>query len=225
MSSSRPIDALFEAARDEWSDPRSAAIGACRALLDLTDGPWSAEGRDAVRVLRQKRRDSALLLAVSEAAMWDEPGRAALNLKSVLSQLEDTSWAHTVAAALRRGPKTVHVLSLGEPTLLVMDELSRMADELPLVHAHHAAVARGLGFLDMAITTGKPEQADTLLLPVAAAHGDRIWSTARFIEIASAFTGTTIPLHHPLAVMSPLSRQQFRPPAAIVSAKINRKSR
>lgn len=222
MSASQPLDALFEAARDEWSDPRSTAIGACNALIELANGDWAGDGIEAVKVLRHKRRDSALLLAVSEAAMWNEPARAALNLTAVLEQLNDVSWAHTIAGALSGTETTVHVLSLGEPTLLVLDELSRMSDGLPLIHAHQAAVARGLGFLDLAISSGSPEDADTLLLPVTASHGDRIWTTTKFIELAAGFTGSTIPVHHPLAVMSPLSRQQFRPHTSIVSAKINR---
>lgn len=216
------LEAIFQTARDEWSDPRATAIEACTALLTLTEANWAVDGSDAVRLLRQKRRDSALLLAVSEAGMWDDPGRAATSLQSTLADLEDTAWATAIAAALLASDGTVHVLSMGESTMLVLDELSRISEAVPLVQSHLASVARGLGHLDIAIAVAEPRRAESLLLPVAALHNDRIWTTPQFIEAASGFHRSAIPVHHPLAAMSPLSREQFRPPPTLVSTRISR---
>jgi len=218
------LEVIFQAARDEWSEPRATAIETCHALLALTRTDWALEGSEAVKLLRQKRRDSALLLAVSEAAMWEDPVRAASSLHAVLADLEDIGWATTIAAALLNAGGTVHVLSMGESTTLVLDELSRLSDSLPLVHAHQAAVARGLGNLDVAVAVAEPGRAESLLLPVAAVHNDRIWTTPHFIEVAARFPRSAIPVHHPLAAMSPLSREQFRPPSTIVSTRISRDS-
>jgi len=153
--------------------------------------------------------------------MWEDPVRAAATLRSVLERLEDTQWATTIAAALLDAGGTVHVLSMGESTVLVLEELSRLSDSLPLVHAHLAAVARGLGHLDVAMAVARPDQAVSLLLPVAAVHSDRIWTTPQFIDVAARFPRSAIPVHHPLAAMSPLSREQFRPPSTLVSTRIS----
>ncbi len=216
------LEAVFEAARDEWSEPRATALDACRALLELTARDWSHEGNEAVRLLRQKRRDSPLLLAVSEAAMWEDSVLAASSLKAVLAALEDIEWATIIATAVLNAGGTVHVLSMGEATMLVLEALSKLSVDVPLVHAHLASVARGLGNLDIAVAVADPSRAESLLFPVAAVHNDRIWTTPHFIETATEFQGTALPVHHPLAVMSPLSRQQYRPPLTLVSTRISR---
>lgn len=220
MSSSPALNALFEAARDEWSDPRQAAVAACDALLDLTAADWQHEGQRAVTLLRQKRRDSALMLAVSEAGMWEDPGQAARSLGSVRARLLDDTWAVTIAGALAAIEGAIHVMSIGDTTVAVLEELSRIADAVPLIHAHQAAVARGLGYLDVALAVAAPDKSVALLLPLAALHAERVWTTPTSIDVASGYEGAVIPVHHPLAEMSPLSRQQFRPHPGLVSTRI-----
>ncbi len=215
------FNAVLHAARDEWADPTQAARWAADALLELTDDRWSNEGQAAVQLLREKRRDSALLLAVTEAGLWEDGRSARASLSIVREQLADAGWADPVADALTETEQTIHVLSLGEATLAILGSLSERAPALPLVQTHQAAVARGLGIFEVAVTVGPIDHADVMLLPVAARHGDRIWSTSTFIELAGAFTGTIVPVHHPLAQMSALNRRQFRPPATIVDVRFD----
>lgn len=215
-----PGDTLNDVARDEWADPVSAALKAARALLELTELSWADNGVAAAQALRKRRSDQALLLAVTEAAMDLNPGRAAVALQAIIGQLEDARWSMDLAYEAARFP-SLGVLSLGSGTLAVLQAVTESAS--PELRTSSRAFRRGLLEYVAPVTLVPAETADCVLLPVVARHNQRLWTTAacgRAARAAVTDGRAVLPVAHPLSELSPLSRQAFRPAAHIIDLVI-----
>ncbi|MBK5265809.1 MAG: hypothetical protein JJE47_00095 [Acidimicrobiia bacterium] len=215
-----PGETLNDIARDEWADPVAAATKAAKALLELTETSWAEVGVTAAQALRKRRSDQALLLAVTEAAMDLNPGRSGVALLAIIGRLEDPRWSMDLAYEAARFP-SLGVLSLGSGTLAVLQAVTEAAS--PELRTSSRAFRRGLLEYAAPVSLVPAETADCVLLPVAARHNQRLWTTAACARAArAALTAgrAILPVAHPVSELSPLSRQVFRPAAHIIDLVI-----
>lgn len=222
MPGTDPLADIGDAARDEWTDPVRRAEKALQALLEIVDSDWETKGLDAIRMLRSKRADSALLLAATEVALEPNPLRAADGLREMLRVLEDSTWCTDLGIAVAQCV-SVGVLSLGKSTIKILEAAIDLTGATPELMCDRRAVARGLGLLDLPILISDPSLAEVLLLPVAAQHKGRIWTTQHNADVARAAQEASrrvIPVLHPLANLSPLNRLAYRPRAYLVDMLI-----
>lgn len=207
----KPHDILDDIAHDEWADPVTTAAKAAHALLRLTAQSWAEEGVAAAQALRKRRPDQPLLLAVTEVAMDLNAVRTAAALEALIGRLEDPRWSMDLAYEAARYPR-LGVLSLGAGTRMVLRGVTEAAS--PELLTSSRAIRRGLLEFITPVTLVAAETADCLLLPVIARHTGRMWTTGPFARIAHAALANgkaVLPIIHPLAELSPLSRQAFRP--------------
>ena len=222
MSGPDPLDEIADAARDEWTDPVATTRQAVEALLALTEFEWDTRGLEVTKLLRSKRADSALLLAATEVALEPNPLRAADGLREILHRLADTSWTAELGMSIT-SHETVGVLSVGSATMEVLHSAIALGGAHPELLCERRAVARGLGILDVPIVVADPSRARILLLPVAAQHKERVWTTERNATIALAARDAghrIILIRHPLASLSPLNRLAYRPKAFLTDVLI-----
>lgn len=213
---------LLAAARDEWANPLVAAYQAAAGMLEMLDSGWDGESLRAVEELRQRRADSPLLLAVTEAALDPDAGRAYRALSAFRDDLEDRAWAREIGRRIAKH-RRVGVMSLGECTLAVLEAAGAAGGTVAELFTDRRAIARGLEFLGPLVVVAPPEEADVVLIPAAAVYGSRIWTTSRAIDVVlrSGIHGTDLAVvAHPLAHLSPLNRAVFRPAALLTDVKL-----
>lgn len=207
----KPHEILNDIAQDEWADPVTTASKAARALLGLTGQSWAEDGVVAAQALRKRRPDQPLLLAVTEVSMDLNAARTAAALEAIIARLEDLRWSMDLAYEAARYPR-LGVLSLGASTRTVLRGVTEAAS--PELLTSSRAIRRGLLEFITPVTLVPAETADCLLLPVIARHIGRMWTTGPFARTAHAAMANgkaVLPIIHPLAELSPLSRQAFRP--------------
>ncbi len=219
---SRPIELVQDASRDEWSDPVEVARKAADGLLAMTAGDWIGQGIAAVTMLKGRRPDSSLLLAVTDAALDPDAHRAATALRRVIGQLDDRTWAAELGLRIAHH-ESLGVVSLGSATLAVLEAAATLGGSSAELLTDLRAVARGLGYLRLPVVVAPPEEAEAVLIPAVAVHGERIWTTARASDVALralARESTVVPIAHPLASLSPLGRRSYRPAATIIDLRL-----
>ena len=222
MPEANPLEELADAAHDEWSDPVVTARKAVDALLALAESDWDPGGLAAVQLLRSRRADSALLLAATEVALEPNPLRAADGLRDIGRRLADETWTADLGLSVARRA-TLGVLSVGSATMSVLEAAVELGGATPELLCDRRAVARGLGILDIPILFADPTLAEAVLLPVAAQHKERVWTTERNAVIALAARDAgrhVVIIRHPLADLSPLNRLAYRPRAYLTDLLI-----
>ncbi|MDH3260202.1 MAG: hypothetical protein OEM81_03740 [Acidimicrobiia bacterium] len=216
------MDRLQDVARDVWADPIVAASAAAQAILRMLDGHWNSPQAEAVRELRRRRADSPFILAVTKTVLDSEPnaGRAALLV--VMEQLDDRTWADEIGSRIAHHG-TLGVVSLGETTLAVLEAARDLGGASAALFTDQRAIARGLTYLGMMVEVAPPEEAEAVLLPVAALMGSRMWTTVRAADVAlrtSLLEGEVVVVSHPLASLSARNRADFRPAPTLIDVKI-----
>lgn len=213
---------LLAAARDEWADPLVAARQAATGMLEMLDSGWYGKSLRAVEELRQRRADSPLLLAATEAALDPDPARARRALSTLRDKLEDRTWADEIGRRVAFHHR-LGVVSLGESTLEVLEAAGAAGGTAAELFTDRRAIARGLEYLGLLVVVAPPEEADVVLIPAAAVYGSRIWTTSRAADIAlrAGIRGTDLTIvAHPLVRLSPLNRAVFRPAAILTDVKL-----
>ena len=185
---------------------------AAEGLIELTRDNWVGEGLDAARKIRRRRPDSPLLLAVTEPALEPDAYRASQGLASVLSILENRSWASELGIEIADAV-TIGVLSLQHETLWALETAAVLGATRATIITDRRAVARGLGCLRLPLKLGAVESADVVLLPGIARDTATMWAYKRFAAVSWKTSGLVLPVIHPAARLSPLNRSAFRPPA------------
>jgi len=216
-----PIEVLNTAARDEWADPLGTAAAIAEAIHSLVDDGWT-EGLAEVQQLRRRRTDSPLVLAVTEPALDPDPRRVKAGLDEVGRRIRDTSWTQELGLRLAQDA-SLGILSLGDATLSILEVVAFRSSEETDLFVDRSSIARGLGYLRLPIVVAPPEEASAVLIPAAARFRNRIWTTARAAETALRAEATAtriVPVVHPLAVLSPLSRTVYRPVPILVDVEI-----
>lgn len=209
---------MEQANRDAWTNPVDFARTAADCLLSLTEqGDWSR--LETVRQLRDQRTDAPLLLAVTERALDPESTRAAHGLRRVLASIDDPSWITRLVDRLVDFNR-IGVLSLEPNTLAVLETLAQLAINPPELVVDRSMVGRGLGYLRLPLHKGKPEHTQAMLLPVLAADRGRSWVYRAWAERAGRAQQLgcqVVEVLHPAAVLSPLNRSVFHPPAGFIA--------
>ena len=216
-----PIDVLNTVSRDEWADPLGTAAAIAEAIRSLVDHGWT-EGLSAVQQLRRRRLDSPLVLAVTEPALDPDPRRAKAGLEEVERKIRDGSWTQELGLRLA-DHASLGVLSRGDATWSILEVVAFRSSEETDLFVDRSSIARGLGYLRLPIVVAPPEEAAAVLIPAAARVRNRIWTTARAADIAlraEATAARIVPVVHPLAVLSPLSRTVYRPAPILVDVEI-----
>lgn len=217
-----PSELIRDAAHDEWADPVAMARKALTALLELANSNWETEGLTAARMLRNRRPDSALFLAVTEAALEPNARRAADGLRGVLVKLDDTTWSAELGLRVSHH-SSLGVLSLGTATSAVLAAAMDLGGSRAQIYTDRRAIRRGLLMYEPAVTIAPPDEAACLLLPTVARQDDRVWAPVRAADMALAAQSkghTVVPVAHPAATLSPLNRLAYRPPPSIVDIVI-----
>lgn len=217
-----PLDRLQAAARDTWSDPLQSARAAALAILEMLDSGWGTQDAEAISDLRRRRADSPFILAVTDAvpAHDSKMGRSAL--LGILEQLDSHTWADEIGLRIAHYA-TLGVVSLGETTRTVLAAVRGLGGNSSTLFTDRSAIARGLTDLRMMIEVAPPEEAEAVLVPVAALFGSRVWTTARVADVAlrtSLHQGEVVIVAHPLASLSPRNRADFRPAPILIDVKI-----
>ena len=213
-----PLEAI--GAEDQWLDPIEQAKAVTAELVELTAGAWRQEGLRSLHHLRAKRADSPLVLAVTEAALTADPREARQNLAAFSEMLGATDWARDIALGLRPYGRLA-ITSLGEATLMVLDECVRIGVPAESIVVSRSYLGRGIGYLRVPVVSGPPTEADALLAAGVAGDGTTMWTTT---EIATDMvrvrlgSGAVVPIIHPLAELSPLNRDAYRPADYLVQA-------
>jgi len=213
---------LREVTRDVWTDPVTVARHVAEAILTLLDGNWDEGDKEEIAELRRRRADSPFLLAVTEAALDSAPARARIALSGLMTQLDDQAWAGEVALRISSFA-SIGIVSLGETTLTVLESARSRGGNSAVLFTDRRAISRGLAYLGQKIEVAPPEQAGAVLLPAAAIIGSRLWTTARAADIAlrtRLHQGEVVVVAHPLAVLNPRNRADFRPSSELVDVKI-----
>ncbi len=217
-----PLETLQSVARDVWADPVRSARGAAQAILEMLEGDWTRLQIEAVSELRRRRSDSPFILAITEAVLDHEPPDARPALLRTLEQLNDRTWADEIGLRIAHR-ETLGVVSLGETTLSVLEAARGLGGTNAALFTDRRAIARGLTYLGMMVEVAPPEEADVVLLPVAALIGSRMWTTARVADVALRTTlreGEVVVVSHPLASLSQHNRADFRPAAMLIDVRI-----
>ena len=217
-----PHERLQDLARDVWADPVTSAHTAARAILQMLDREWSDPERDAVAELRRRRADSPFILAVTEAVLESEPKAGRSALMRILEQLDDRTWAVEIGLRIAHHA-TLGVVSFGEATLAVLEAARDLGGTAAALFTDRRAIARGLTYLGMMVEVAPPEEAEAVLLPVAARIDSRMWTTVRAADVAlrvSLLDGEVVVVSHPLASLSPRNRADFRPAPTLIDVKI-----
>jgi len=217
-----PLDRLQAVARDAWADPVRSAHTAALAILEMLDGDWDRPDREAVSDLRRRRADSPFILAVTDAVLGQEQKMGRTALLRILEQLDDPTWADEIGLRIAHRA-TLGVVSLGETTLAVLEAARGSGGTAATLFTDRRAIARGLTYLGMMVEVAPPEEAEAVLLPVAALVGSRMWTTARAADMAlrtSLLEGEVVIVAHPLASLSPRNRADFRPAPILIDVKI-----
>lgn len=217
-----PIDRLQSVTRDVWADPVKSAQAAAGAILAMLDGTWTVEQEVAVSDLRRRRADSPLILAITETVVDREPQAARAALVHVLEQLNDPTWADEIGLRIAHRA-SLGVVSLGETTLAVLEAARGLGGTSARLFTDRRAIARGLTYLGLVVEVAPPEEAEAVLLPVAAVLGSRVWTTARVADVALRTTlhdGQVVIVSHPLTSLSPRNRADFRPAPTLIDVRI-----
>ncbi len=217
-----PSDRLHAAARDDWVDPTVVAGRIGEALLETADSGWAEAEVRTVEELRRRRADQPLLLAVTEPALDTDPRRVRTGIAAVLARLQDWSWAETLGDRIASF-RAAGVLSLGVFTLAALEAAVAAGRALEELRTDSRAVGKGLEFLSLPVVAAAPEEADVLLIPAAAAHGPRVWTTTRAADAALRARlrdRAVVPVGHPLAELNPLNRAAYRPASYLTDIEI-----
>ena len=219
---SHPLELLRDAAHDEWSDPVDMTRRAAEGLLKLVDQDWMGTGLEAARMLRAKRPDQPLLLAITERALDPDPDRVRRALQSAVSELEDETWSSDLG--LRNAHhESIGVTSLGRSTLSVLESASQIGNSRAQLFTDRRAISKGLGYLNFPISVAPPEEAVVLLAPGVASTASRFWTTSRIADAAlkAKVAGRQIVvIVHPLAELSPLNRSVYRPHRLLIDVTV-----
>lgn len=219
---SHPLELLRDAAHDEWSDPVDMTRRAAEGLLKLVDQDWMGTGLEAARMLRAKRPDQPLLLAITERALDPDPDRVRRALQSAVSELEDETWSSDLG--LRNAHhESMGVTSLGRSTLSVLESASQIGNSRAQLFTDRRAISKGLGYLNFPISVAPPEEAVVLLAPGVASTASRFWTTSRIADAAlkAKVAGRQIVvIVHPLAELSPLNRSVYRPHRLLIDVTL-----
>lgn len=219
---SHPLELLRDAAHDEWSDPVDMTRRAAEGLLKLVDQDWMDTGLEAARMLRAKRPDQPLLLAITERALDPDPERVRRALQSAVSELEDETWSSDLG--LRNAHhESMGVTSLGKSTLSVLESASQIGNSRAQLFTDRRAISKGLGYLNFPISVAPPEEAVVLLAPGVASTASRFWTTSRIADAAlkAKVAGRQIVvIVHPLAELSPLNRSVYRPHRLLIDVTL-----
>lgn len=219
---SHPLELLRDAAHDEWSDPVDMTRRAAEGLLKLVDQDWMDTGLEAARMLRAKRPDQPLLLAITERALDPDPDRVRRALQSAVSELEDETWSSDLG--LRNAHhESMGVTSLGKSTLSVLESASQIGNSRAQLFTDRRAISKGLGYLNFPISVAPPEEAVVLLAPGVASTASRFWTTSRIADAAlkAKVAGRQIVvIVHPLAELSPLNRSVYRPHRLLIDVTL-----
>ena len=217
-----PLELLRDAAHDEWSDPVDMTRRAAEGLLKLVDQDWMDTGLEAARMLRAKRPDQPLLLAITERALDPDPDRVRRALQSAVSELEDETWSSDLG--LRNAHhESMGVTSLGKSTLSVLESASQIGNSRAQLFTDRRAISKGLGYLNFPISVAPPEEAVVLLAPGVASTASRFWTTSRIADAAlkAKVAGRQIVvIVHPLAELSPLNRSVYRPHRLLIDVTL-----
>ena len=217
-----PLELLRDAAHDEWSDPVDMTRRAAEGLLKLVDQDWMDTGLEAARMLRAKRPDQPLLLAITERALDPDPDRVRRALQSAVSELEDETWSSDLG--LRNAHhESMGVTSLGKSTLSVLESASQIGNSRAQLFTDRRAISKGLGYLNFPISVAPPEEAVVLLAPGVASTASRFWTTSRIADAAlkAKVAGRQIVvIVHPLAELSPLNRSVSRPHRLLIDVTL-----
>jgi hypothetical protein len=154
------------------------------------------------------------MLAATEPGLEPDPVRASRGLTRVLAQLQQRTWASEIGMNVSPA-KSIGVMSLGYETMMVLESACTLGDSEAVLRTDRKAVARGLGYLRRPLSMKPPWEADVLLLPGIASDSATMWTYRRFAAAAWKATGEVVPVIHPVARLSPLSRLAFRPPAGV----------
>ncbi|MGH8937498.1 MAG: hypothetical protein ACRDXD_14750 [Acidimicrobiia bacterium] len=217
-----PLEALRDAARDEWSDPVTTARLATEGLVALTEDDWDRHGLGAAQMLRRARPDSPLLLAVTESALSPDPRQAADGLRRVLAGLADRTWTAELGLAVSHHA-SLGVTALAAEVLNVLEAAAHLGGSRAELYTDRRAVARGLGYIGCHVEVAPPEEAEALLVAAVASADRTIWTSERSADTALAASvrgRRVVPVVHPLARLSPLSRSVFRPGPGIIDLRL-----
>lgn len=218
----RPLELLRDAVHDEWSDPVDTTKRAAEGLLELVDQDWLGTGLEAARMLRDKRPDQPLILAITERALDPDPERVRRGLQSAITELEDQTWSSDIG--LRNAHhESLGVTSLGRSTLSVLEAASQLGNSRAQLYTDRRAISKGLGYLHLPIAVAPPEEAVALLAPGVASTASRFWTTSRIADSAlkaKAAGRYIVVVVHPLAALSPLNRSVYRPHRLLIDVTI-----
>ena len=217
-----PLELLRDAAQDEWSDPVDTTLRAAEGLLELVEKDWMETGLEAARMLRTRRPDQPLLLAITERALDPDPNRVRRALQLAIAELEDETWSSDLGLRVAHY-ESMGVTSLGKSTLSVLEAASQLGNSRAQLFTDRRAISKGLGYLNFPISVAPPEEARVLIAPGVACTKSRFWTTSRIADSAlkaKAAGRTIIVIVHPLAELSPLNRSVFRPHRLLIDVGI-----
>jgi len=219
---SGPLELVRDAAHDEWSDPVDTTRRAAEGLLELVDEDWLGTGLEAARMLRARRPDQPLLLAITERALDPDPDRVRRALQLSITELEDETWSSDLG--LRNAHhESIGVNSLGRSTLSVLEAASQLGNSRAQLYTDQRAISKGLGYLKFPISVAPPEEAAALLAPGVARTASRFWTTSRIADAAlkAKVAGKhIIVVVHPMAELSPLNRSVYRPHRLLIDVSL-----
>ncbi len=219
---SAPGELLGHAAAAGPSDQAEATRKAIEGLLALTQADWSGEGLAAVERLRTHRADSPMLLAATAAALERDAAQAARGLRKVLASLDDRAWSADLGLQVAHFG-SLGVVSLGETTRRVLEAAVQLGETEAELFTDHRAVAKGLSYLPLSIEVAPPEEAEAVLIPAAAVHVKRTWTSRRAADTAlraAARGRRVVVVAHPLVRLSTLNRRAYRPAAHLVDVRL-----
>lgn len=219
---SRPLELLRDAAHDEWADPIETARRATQGLLELVDQDWEQTGIEAAQMLRDRRRDHPLILAITERALHPDSIKVKRGLAAAMAQLDDETWSSDLG--LRNAHhQSVGVTSLGRSTLAALEAAAHLGNSRAQIFTDRRVISRGLGYLHLPIAVAPPEEAAALLAPGVARTASRFWTTVRIADAAhkaKAAGRHVIVMVHPLAELSPLNRSVYRPHRLLIDVSL-----
>ncbi|MDF1596138.1 MAG: hypothetical protein P1T08_08580 [Acidimicrobiia bacterium] len=219
---SRPFELLRDAAQDEWADPVDTSLRAAEGLLELVDQDWAGAGLEAARMLRDRRHDQPLILAITERALDPDPERVRRGLVAAIVQLGDNSWSSDLG--LRNAHhESLGVMSLGRSTLSMLEAAAQLGGSRAQLFTDRRAISKGLGYLNYPISVAPPEEAAALLAPGVASTASRFWTTSRIADAAlkaKAGGRQIVVIVHPLAELSPLNRAVYRPHRLLIDVSL-----
>jgi hypothetical protein len=187
-----------------WSEPRRVLA----RIVELVDGTR----HETADLLDALRRDEPLALWLADELRTDD------TRSEIRRRIDDEHWLDDVALGLT-GVEAFGAISIGPSTRRILQTLSSILSDPPVVFASSTVVARGIEDLEVEVRLSDNASAGVTLIPAAARFGTTVWTSAAGSAALDQTSSYTI-LLDPLSILDDGRHSRYAPPGWLVAREL-----